>query len=272
MDRRLRFVVRLAASVGLSILACAANGQEEREIETDRDSFTPALSTVDKGLLMVESSYSFVDNRNAKETHSFPELLLRFGATENFELRFGTNYEIGGESSTTSGSGGFEFEPGGSANGLEEEAKVLYGFKLLLQEQDGWRPQSNVTVMGQTPTAGESTATQLVTSATMGWEFSDGWELASALRYATGSLEEDDFNIWAPSVVLKIPLGERTKVHAEYFGLFSDGQENATAKSYFSPGVHYLLTPDLEVGVRTGWGFNQQSANFFSNVGFGWQF
>ena len=33
----------------------------------------------------------------------------------------------------------------------------------------------------------------------------------------------------------------------------------------FSPGVHYLITRDLEIGVRVGWGLNRQSPNFFSN-------
>jgi len=33
-----------------------------------------------------------------------------------------------------------------------------------------------------------------------------------------------------------------------------------------------LLTPNLEVGVRIGFGMNEQSARFFSNVGVGWRF
>jgi hypothetical protein len=47
--------------------------------------------------------------------------------------------------------------------------------------------------------------------------------------------------------------------------------ENST-QHYVSPGVHYLVTDDLEVGVRLGWGLNDQSARFFANVGFGWRF
>ena len=38
-------------------------------------------------------------------------------------------------------------------------------------------------------------------------------------------------------------------------------------QSYVSPGIHYLVTPDLEVGVRVGWGLGGDAANFFSNVG-----
>jgi hypothetical protein len=36
--------------------------------------------------------------------------------------------------------------------------------------------------------------------------------------------------------------------------------------------MHYLITPNLEVGLRLGWGLNEQSAAFFTNVGFGWRF
>ena len=40
----------------------------------------------------------------------------------------------------------------------------------------------------------------------------------------------------------------------------------------FSPGDHYLITENLEIGVRVGWGLNEQSARFFSNAGLGWRF
>src|SRR5262245_60734814 len=66
------------------------------EIETDRDSFTPATTTAGRGRLIVESAYSFLDNRAVKETHSFPELVCRYGLTDRLELRLGWNYEVGG--------------------------------------------------------------------------------------------------------------------------------------------------------------------------------
>ena len=59
------------------------------EIETDRDSFTPATTTAGRNRLIVESAYSFFDNRGVKETHSFPELVLRFGLGDRLEFRFG---------------------------------------------------------------------------------------------------------------------------------------------------------------------------------------
>ena len=78
--------------------------------------------------------------------------------------------------------------------------------------------------------------------------------------------------MWAPSTVLRMPLTERFQVHAEYFGQISQGRQSEFSHHFFSPGMHYLITPNLELGLRVGWGLNEQTARFFSNVGFGWRF
>src|SRR5262249_26217244 len=61
----------------------------EDHIETDRDAFTPSMKTAPVNRLIMESSYSFIDNRGAPDTHSFPELLFRYGLTKRLELRLG---------------------------------------------------------------------------------------------------------------------------------------------------------------------------------------
>ena len=83
--------------------ASGESRQETDEIETDRDSFTPATGVVGKNRLVLESAYSFIDNRNVPETHSLPELVARYGISENIELRFGYNYEVGGAGNPVSG-------------------------------------------------------------------------------------------------------------------------------------------------------------------------
>ncbi len=93
-----------------------------------------------------------------------------------------------------------------------------------------------------------------------------------ALGFANGSNEEDQFNTFSPSTVLKIPVGESWKAHVEYFGIMSDGREIETTQHFISPGAHYLITPDLEIGMRVGWGLNDQSADFFAYARIGRQF
>jgi hypothetical protein len=243
--------------------------EEERELETDRDAFTPATSTTGSKRTIVESSYSFIDNRRVAETHSFPELLVRYGITERIELRVGWNFEVGGSGDVVSGNEGTEGFEGGK---IERESQVLYGLKAALTEQSGWKPRSVAILQGYTPTSGEAPATDVVAAYAFGWELANRWRLDSSMRYGTEHGPHDAFNQWAPSVVLRVPVNERWNVHAEYFGIFSQGSEHDFSRSFISPGTHYLLTPNLELGLRLGWGITEDSPRFFSNVGIGWRF
>lgn len=243
--------------------------EQEEELETDRDSFTPATTVVKRGGFLVESAYSFIDNRRVAETHSYPELLVRYGWRENVELRFGWNYEIGGAGNPVSGNiSDFEEEEAE----LEEEAKLLYGAKFFLSEQQGWTPRSSFILQGFTPTYGQSNLTTLSATQVFGWTLRNGWSWDNGLRYGTSGFEGDHFNVWSPSTVLKVPLTERLKAHVEYFGAMTSGRERETTQHFFSPGTHYLLTRNFEVGMRVGWGLNEQSPNFFANAGIGWLF
>ena len=93
--RYMRVLVGVLISLSFSNAIAQEGGAEA--LETERDSFTQALGTMAQGRFMVESAHTFIDNKNAKETHSFPELLLRYGLTDIFEIQFGANYEVGGE-------------------------------------------------------------------------------------------------------------------------------------------------------------------------------
>lgn len=91
------------------------------------------------------------------------------------------------------------------------------------------------------------------------------------MRYGTGSEAGDTFNQWAPSTVLKIPVGARWNVHAEYVGILSSGKEEPINAQFASFGGHGLVTDDFEIGLRVGWGLTDSSPDFFTNVGIGWQ-
>lgn len=237
------------------------------EIETDRDSFTPAVTTVARYRTILESAYTFTDFRRGGEAHSFPELLVRYGLTDRWELRLGWNYEIAGipvldgEGGSLPGEGEKEFGN-----------RVTYGSKCRLTEAEGWMPGSAIILAGATPTGGPETDTHFIATYVFGWELANRWKLDASFRYGTGSEEEDRFNEWAPSVVLKVPVGEKINTHVEYFSIFSTGKEEVIRAHYFSPGVHYLLSENFEIGVRVAWGLNEQATNFFANAGIGWRF
>lgn len=236
------------------------------ELETDRDSFTFAPTSTGADTSILEASYSFIDNRLGPEAHSFPEVLVRRGLGERIEARLGFNYEAGGPG-TVSGS-----EFGGEDIETENEGRVLYGTKVETTDQEGWLPRSAAVLQGYTPVSGPSNKSTLVVGESWGWRFATGWEWTSAMRYGTGFEEHDAFNQWAPSSVVKVPVGERWNVHAEYFAIFSTQKEVPLNVQYASFGGHVLATEDLEIGLRVGWGLNDTSPNFFSNVGVGWRY
>jgi hypothetical protein len=245
-------------------------GERDEGFETDRDAFTPQTRTVSKGRFILESAYTFVDNPGIPATHSVPELLLRYGLASRLELRLGWNFETGGGGNDVSGSEGDVLldQPR-----IKREYRLLYGLKANLTKQDQFIPESAVIVQGFTATGGANPGTQIAATTVAGWRLPWRWKLDTALRYGTNSESGNHFGTWAPSTVLRVPLGERWAVHAEYFGVFAQGHSPADfVREYISPGFHFLVTPNLEVGVRVGWGLNQQSARFFSNVGFGWRF
>jgi hypothetical protein len=261
-------VYGLAAAVfwlGLGVAPIAAV-ERGAEFETDRDSFTFAPTTAGPDTSILEASYSFIDNRVGPESHSVPELLVRRGIGEKVEARLGFNYEAGGPG-TVSGS-----EFGGEDIESEEESRVLYGTKVETSEQGGWLPRSGVVLQGYTPVYGPSTRSTLVVGEAFGWRFGNGWEWTSAMRYGTGFDKQDAFNQWAPSSVLKIPVVERWNVHAEYFAIFSSGKERPINVQFASFGGHVLATDDLELGLRWGWGLNETTPAFFTNVGVGYRY
>jgi hypothetical protein len=261
-------VVTLEAATGRGL---REQPEERDEVETDRDSFTPATTTAGRGRLIVESAYSFIDNRRAKETHSFPELILRYGLTERVELRLGWNYEVGGTGNETSGLDAGEDLVFGTSR-LERESSISYGVKLGLTRQSRWLPRSALIAQASTPTSGPDNATQLAVTGAAGWELPNRWRFDTGFRWGLASEAGDRFNAWAPSAVLRVPIGERWAAHAEYFGIFTTDKEQNTTRHFISPGLHCLVTPNLEVGVRVGWGLNDQSARFFANGGFGWRY
>ena len=251
------------------IAGAPARGQELQELDTDRDAFTPATRPVAVGHVLMESSYAFIDNRSTPATNSFPELLIRRGATERFEWRLGLNYESGSGGSVVTAVEGGE---GVEGDERTSESNILYGFKALVTEQGGWAPRSSVIIEAFTPLSGDVWGTEPAITYAFGWELPRAWRLDAAIRYVLADSAEGVFDKWLPSAVLRMPVTERWEVHAEWFGSWTDGLEDEKVRPFVGPGTHFMITPNLEIGCRMGWGLTQDAAAYFVDSGLGWRF
>ena len=253
------FAVLLVLNVSVAVLAQEA---EEDEIETDRDAFTRSPRIVAPGRLVLEGSYIFFDQDAEYEGHVYPDLLARYGVNDWLELRLGWTYEEG------------KFHQLAHAGAEKiEEGLSIYGAKLFVTSAQGWRPDSSLVIVGTTPTSGESNDTDFSLEYTFGWKLAHELDLESQIRYFKLAEEHDHFNEWAPSVVLKGPFFcDRAKAHVEYFVLCSEGREENYQQHYVGPGIHFLLTPNFEIGTRVFWGMGDDAAEFACLSGIGVRF
>jgi hypothetical protein len=263
-------LVALVEPAAAQLLSAQDDSTEELpEMETDRETFTPSTTTTGKDLWIAEWSYTYIDNRDDPDTNSWPELLVRYGISERVELRLGWNYEVGGGGNVVSA---LESAEGLDNGELSSESRIIYGFKAQVTEQRGWTPRSVVILEGFTPTSGENPASQPVATYAGGWLLPNDWRWDSAIRYSQGFDLGDAYNRFAPSTVLRIPAGPNFQYHLGAFGSFTEGRSIDRNRVFISPGCHYNFTPNLELGLRVGWGLTDDSANFFVNTGFGWRF
>ena len=268
-DILLRWPEEEAAGDG-SEVADEAAGQELQFLETDRNSVTFAPFTAGPGRLVVESAYSFLKLGREGAKNSFPETVLRYGIGDRFELRAGYNYETGGAKQVAEGEIAAGF-------GIDAAQQLQSGFKYAVSRQT---PRSrlvpNSALLGQVdiPVASADGQTQMRIGYVWGWILSNGWAFDQAIRFATDREGHDGYVFWAPSAVVRIPLGREKRwfTHLEYFGAMSQGKEKEFSTQLIDTGLHHFITPNFEVGAIVGFGINDQSRGIFVNTGFGIRF
>ena len=267
--------VWLGAALVLALLwqaapdSARAEEVSEGDLGTDRDAFTPSTKTIAPGTLLSEGSYVYIDNRFGLPTNNVPEYLLRIGGTDWLEWRFGVNYSVNSAGNIVTSVEVGERRP------FDEslyEANVLYGFKADVSDQEGIVPESCFIMEAGTPTSGDLWGTIPVATAVAGWELPWGARLDGALRYSYAQSHTRWFSRWSPSVVIRQPITERLEIHAEWFETVTQGLPIDNVRPFFSPGTHYLLTENIEVGLRVGWGLNHVAAEFFSDTGIAWRY
>jgi Putative MetA-pathway of phenol degradation len=244
--------------------------EDEEPIETDRNSFTFATVTPGPGRLIVESAYSYINIGQEGAKHSFPETVFRYGIGDRLELRLGYNYEIGRASNVAEGDIASNF-------GINAEQQILYGFKYALTRQrpeSRFMPNSAFLAQGNTPIGSVEGQTQIRLGYALGWVLPNGWTFDQGLRFGTDREGRDAYTLWAPSAVLRIPLGREKRwfTHVEYFGIVSQAKEHDFSKQFIDTGLHYFITPNFEVGTVVAFGLNEQTRGVLVNVGFGLRF
>ncbi len=241
-------------------------------IETDRHDFTQSTKTVGRGVIQLETGYSYFyndDDDEIEQTHTGPESMLRLGLTEDIEFRLRWNYA-------------WRFID--EADNEDSAQDMIMTFKLGMTAEDHLIPESALEIRGTAPTGGAAWSTTRVEFGLdyiYAWKLAEGWELYGSSGFATSGLDDfsllpeepdtDHFIVWSQSAALGVELTERTTLYVEWFGLFSYALEDDFGIGVGNLGVDYYVTDDFVVDFRIGIGLTGEADDFFSGIGGGFR-
>lgn len=249
------------------------NPWDER-IETERHDYTQSAITVGRGVAQVEAGYSYYYKDNAAEiesAHTLPEIMLRYGLSEDIEFRVHWNEAW------------VFIEERPDRIGAED---LRYSIKLQItrEQEDSLRPTSALELRGTAPTGGEEFTTgtaQFSFDYIYQWQLTERSTIAGSTRFGTSGfadfalLPEDPsqaFNAMSQSAVYGRELTEKNTAYVEWFGIYSDGLDDEFSVSVINVGVDHYFSNNLVVDIRVGKGLSDDSDDFFSGIGGGFRF
>ena len=235
-------------------------------ITTDRPDFTESSVTVGKGVVQLETGYTFVhdnDDGTRTDTHSFPESLLRVGMFADwFEFRIDWNYLVE------------RTEFGGAANTIDGAEDLTIGAKIALTGQDEMLPETSIIIQMSVPTGADAfTADRVLPGVNYlyGWNLTeDGeWTLggSTGLNAATDDITADTFTLFSQSVTVGHSFSERIGSYAEWFTLSPIDADTNQAEGYFNGGFTVLLNDNVQWDIRAGVGLTEAADDFFAGSG-----
>lgn len=251
----------------------AADRMSSGRIETERHDFTQSTETVGRGVVQIESGYSFFlksDEGETEQSHTAPESMLRLGLAEDVEFRLRYNAAwLFGETENRQGS-----------------EDLRFSFKGRLNDQLGWLPEGAVELRFSTPSGGRDWSTSKVESGIdyiYGWQLREGIELYGSTGVMQNALGDfafrptdpasEEFVVYTQSLAVGIETTEDSTLYVEFFGLFTDGfEDEEESPVFFNLGFDYFLSDDFVIDFRAGNGLNDDADDFFCGIGGGVRF
>lgn len=251
---------------------CPRRDPYEERIETERHDFTQSTKTVGRGVVQVESGYSYFykDADEVESSHTAPELFVRFGLSDDIEFRLRWLYA-------------WSFIE--DADDQIGSTDLQWSFKLGMTDECGCIPESALEVRFTAPTGGSDFSTGRVEHGLdyiYGWELAEDWELYGSTGYGTNGLgdfgllpdepADDWFIAWSQSVALGTELTERMTMYNEFFGLFSHALADDFSIVFYNIGIDYYINHNFVVDFRAAKGLTPDSDDFFTGIGGGYRF
>ena len=218
---------------------------------------------------VIEIGYSFSDRTDdlgfEYQTHTFPELLLRYRVRDSIELRLGwagTTSDIFADPLT-----GFEDHD-------QTLADPSFGVRFALFQQNGWRPTMSLTTstsvaMNDRNTAGSGFRPQAALS--YSWLTGPDCLLTGSTGVTWITAGPDDFFDLQQSIALNYFVNDRWDVFIEWFAVFPGGDGGLSAAHSAGPGVSCALNDRLQLTLNAAAGLNDAASDVLAQVRVAWR-
>lgn len=235
------------------------------DLQTDRPDFVEASTTVGKGVLQIESGYTYIRNKDADDdsiTHSAGEVLFRYGVIEEWlELRLGV-FPFSQSQSVP--------PPTVTHRGLDD---LYLGVKLGLTPQEGILPEMALVPQMTVPTGHDSVTADKVLAGMnwlYGWDVTDFIAIGASTQFNSAVDGEtfQRYTEWAQAITINYNLTKKVGAYTEWFAFFPSGASTERVQHYMDGGVTYRPTPDMQFDVRAGFGLTGASNDFFVGTGY----
>lgn len=229
---------------------------------TDRPDVTESPFTVGKGNFQIETGATFVDNgQNAidiKET-VYNTSLLRYGLSNNFELRLGwdfLNSNARDRSQELFNATGFN--------------PLLLGAKVEITNEQDWIPQIGLLTHLRLPFTAASEFKPENTGMEMIFAFNHTLNEKSGIGYNLGARLGDDRSLeYIYSISYGRSLTEKIGVYGELYGSFP---EDGRSSHLWDAGITYLVNNNFQLDATIGTGFKDSNTQQNLLVSFGFSY
>ncbi|KPK34201.1 MAG: hypothetical protein AMJ65_18675 [Phycisphaerae bacterium SG8_4] len=198
------------------------------------------------------------------ETDTFPQTLLRYGLADGLELRLNHDGYV------------WEHAVGLTAGAVDNEGSgdTAVGFKVQLQEEEGWLPETALLShlglpTGKAPLPSErfDPDYRLAFSHTLSDQLSFGYNLGQAwVSEEDAAGDRDTRHEFIYSAALGVGLTETVACFVEFFGDVPTGSDGGPAHS-FDGGFTCLFGDNLQLDVSSGVGLSEGADDWFIAAG-----
>jgi len=255
-------------------------------ISTDRPDFTDATFSVGTGVTIIETGYTYRrafdhESNTVQSRRSLPEALVRYGLTDEFEIRFKWNGYVMSD---------VKDENTGARQQIFGGDDVITSIKYEVWQQNGALPMLTFLTGSTLPTGTNgisSNQMQPFVNFVGGWglrrwlylKISSGidWQKSSISTLIGGGSEpfgpivvflRDNINVYHFSTSLLYQALPRVGGFAEFFGFAQTGGRDNRPAIYFDTGLYLYATTSVQFDVRYGIRLSERVDEFFTGAGF----